>query len=681
MNLTFLALGGLMLTNSALASAPMDDPRAPAWRIEPICGDLGLMDVLIAGAPDAAGFEVALEGVDGRGRAIPCHPGLDDGRPAWRTRVMTEPSPDGVVRFWIRDLARGDGGWDGPFDGRPAPGPELAPPAWALGAVWYQVFPERFANGNKGNDPSGPEIFRKDWNSAWEKVGVEEVEAARARASSWPLRYRLDPEQAGGALYSVVLARRYGGDLEGLAGRLDQLADLGVTALYLNPVFASPSLHKYDASDYRHVDPTLAGAGGEPATDGETLEPATWGWTSADRYLIDTLLPEARRRGIRVVVDGVWNHTSTRFWAFEDMRKNGSGSPFSGWYNASFADGRLDAWKGWDRANGNLPEFARGEDGNLVRPVRDHIADITRRWMDPDGDGNPADGIDGWRLDVANDMPMSFWQEWCALVRRINPAAVMIGELWFIAKDHLRGGVFDSQMNYPFARAAIAWLDGRPGFGSRELGEALMAASDHPARVNLAQMNLLGSHDTARLATMLANPGRGYGGQEKIAHGADAYFTGRPGPEIYDLVVLGVALQVLWPGSPMVYGGDEWGVFGADDPDDRKPVPWPDCGPYENPEEAPDPALRDRFRGWLRLRSDPIAAPVLRFGDVRLLDAGEPDVFAFIRSVNGRQVVAVLNRGLAGYSMASLAARVGGLPPDAEVHSRSAAWWLLPDPR
>jgi glycosidase len=640
-----------------------------------ISPELGLFDLTVRAAPEEpAGIELAFDregrpSATGHIRLRRLAAGKSD---QWRARVMPpeRPREGDSVAFWVRRVS--ERAWAGPFrvsEDESTP----APPAWAVGAVWYQVFPERFAIGNPKNDPGGADVFPRAWTSAWEQVTPAEIEAARARSDAEPRRLPPSPDQAGGALYSVATARRYGGDLEGLLARLDALGDLGVTALYLNPIFDAPSMHKYDAADYRHVDPTLAGDSPSQRPGGETVDPATWVWTGADRFLIDTLLPAARRRGIRVVLDGVWNHTSTKFWAFRDVARNGRASPFAGWYQARFDGDRLAGWTGWpNRPDGSLPQFARGPDGNIVAPVRAHIADITRRWMDPDGDGDASDGIDGWRLDVAPDIPTAFWREWCPLARSINPRAALFGETWFADRERVGGGLFDAQMNYPFAMAAVKWLDGRDGFGSDELGAALAAAAAPSAVTDLAQMNLLGSHDTARIATMLNNPGRGYGGKEKVAEGAEGYRTGRPGREVYELVVLGVALQSMWPGSPMVYAGDEWGVFGADDPDDRKPVPWPDLGPYDNADEGPDAGLRDAFRAWLRLRSDPEVGPTLRYGSVEWLPSGSPEVAAFVRRLNDKGVIAVLNRSENAVETKAVS---GGLVSEGSVGPRSARWW------
>lgn len=653
----------------------------PAWTCRPISQELGLLDLVVHSMPaEGGGFEVAFDdgGAPSDHDRVVLRRCSGADAPGWKARLMRAPAPgrEGTVSFWLRETVDAQAEWKGPFSASMRPEPLESPPAWALGAVWYQVFPERFANGNPRNDPRGLEVHAREWRSAWARVEPSEVDSAMARAEGQPSRFRFDPQHPGGVLYNVATARRYGGDLEGLCSRLDHLKDLGVTAIYLNPIFDAPSMHKYDAADYRHVDPTLAGDDPTERPAGETLDPATWRWTSADRYLLEKVLPAARARGMRVVLDGVWNHTSTQFWAFRDIVAHGKDSAYADWYDVRFEKGKLTGWRGWNGWNGGLPQFARGADGNIVAPVRAHIADVTRRWMDPNGDGDPSDGIEGWRLDVAPDIPTSFWREWCPLVRSINPAAAMMGETWFIDRERVGGGLFDAQMNYPFAMAAVKWLDGRDGFGSRELREALDAAADRPAAINLAQMNLLDSHDTARVATMLNNPGRGYGGKEKIGKDAKEYETRRPDQEVYERVVLGVALQATWPGSPMVFGGDEWGVFGADDPDCRKPVPWPELGPYEDALEGPQEWLRDQYRTWLTLRQDPVVGQVLRYGDVEWVQGTSPDVAAFVRTLNSIRVLIVLNRSTEGVDAATLGPE---FQDTGVVKPRSANWWRLPD--
>lgn len=591
--------------------------------------------------------------------------------------------------------------------------PKPAAPAWAMGATWYQIFPERFRNGEPANDPQGPAVFRPAWNSNWYEVQPGEFEAWQARD---PRRQRADvPIHPQGKLYNVIWDRRYGGDLQGVVQKLDDLQDLGVTAIYLNPIFAAESLHKYDASDYRHIDPRLAqpaDAGPSPTQDGtyipppgETMDPKTWTWTPADRYFVDVFLPECKRRGIRVILDGVWNHTGRAFWAFQDIVKHGKDSPYASWYICEFdAEGKLSGWTGWPgRKNGELPEFRQvkgnGRDwdttverGDLNASVKEHIFAVTKRWMDPNNDGDPSDGIDGWRLDVAGEVGEEFWRDWRAHVKQINPDAIMIAEIW--GKVEGLGGEsgFDTQMHYPFAYPVLEWLVNQgvrekgkpkgPPISSQQLAQRLTDAFADAPQTNLIAQNLFASHDTDRYVSMLYNPGRHYdrdcaeqNGDHKPRANDPSYIPykpGKPDERAYKLSLLGVAIQATYEGSPMIYYGDEHGMWGSDDPTDRKPHPWPDAGAPMNPDDALLPGMREQYRSWLRLRQDPHAGPALKFGSVHHLESGSPDVFAFERRLNATRVLVVVNRGESPFDASSLA---GSSQGDATVAPLSARTW------
>jgi len=552
--------------------------------------------------------------------------------------------------------------------------PTLVLPDWAMGATWYQVFPERFRNGNPTNDPRTPGTTLAKWNCNWYEVQPGEAEAYRTRHRLLPDAPL--PERNGGPLYHVIYERRYGGDLQGLAEKLDELKDLGITAIYLNPIFEAHSLHKYDASDHRHIDEGLARpaeAGPQPAAwhpdPTETLDPATWKWTAADRYFVDVFLPACRQRGLRVVLDGVWNHTGKEHFAFRHVMEKGKDSPYADWFYFEFGeDGKPTAWKAWDRPNGSLPKFRQvdaagntAEKGDLAPSIKSHIFAVTKRWMDPNGDGDPSDGIDGWRLDVATDIGARFWKDWRTHVKSINPDAAIIAEIWDPAYDQLTGDAFDTQMHYPFAFAVLDWLSEgtaqRPAVSSDELAERLAKSLANPPQTNLLFQNLFASHDTERFVNMLWNPGRGYDRGAEVQNGAvekDGYQWGRPPEDTYTRSLLGVAIQAMYLGSPMVYYGDEYGMWGADDPTCRKPLPWPDTGPNDNPDDVAMPRIRDEYARWMRLRQDPEIGDVLRYGSVQHLEAGNPDVFAFERTLNGKRVIVIVNRGAAEYDAGEL---------------------------
>lgn len=558
-------------------------------------------------------------------------------------------------------------------------------PAWAMGATWYQIMPERFRNANPANDPRRHDTYRMPWNEPWFEVSLAEVESAWASAAAGGRR--INHDEPGGIRSSVVWNRRLGGDLQGIVEKLDHLAGLGITAIYLTPVFESRSLHKYDASDFRHVDPTL-GHPGKPSehepsqrfvrTLGDQLDPAGWHWSPADRYLLDVLLPEARKRGMRVILDGVWNHVGLEHFAFEDLVAHGEQSRYAEWFEARFhEDGRLGGWQGWAGWNGSLPEFARHGDG-FHPDVERHVFDVTRRWLDPNGDGDPSDGVDGWRLDVAAEVPQAFWRRWRAHVKAINPDAVLIGEIWFPAHDFLEGDQFDAQMNYPFAMAVTAWLGRVHESSAREVAERLNSLPFGRPEVDLVQMNLLDSHDVERIAVMLANPGRGYDQDARIAGRVTSYDPSPPGERAHALAELALAIQVAAAGSPMVYAGNEFGMAGADDPDNRQPIPWADLGPYAA-QDRPRAATLERWAGCLNLRRDPELHDVLRYGDMRVGWQGE-DLLIIERWLGDRAFVLLVNRSgssrgpVVGVSpMLDRMERIGGTLGD-RVPPRSAEW-------
>lgn len=680
-------------------------------RVQPISGGLGLADVSVE-MSEAGPAPVLVVRSDGERSPT-------NNVPMRRVPESADAASDPAARFVARlrtggpavafRVRLGDGaGEAGPFEFSTAPDADDATPDWAKGCVWYQIFPERFRNGNRDNDPRGQAFFRKPWTSRWHGVDADELESAWSRAWARPFSRGLSRSRPRGQLDNVVFDRRYGGDLQGIVEKLDELHDLGVDALYLNPIFHAQSLHKYDASDYRHIDPTLGHPGTPSAAElenrlGETLDPSTWVWTEADRYFIDVLLVEARKRGMRVVIDGVWNHVGTDFWAFRDVLERGAASPYASWFEARFADpqtypgwlndpadlrpGALVGWKSWGGGgrNGGLPELARDAARGrqrLLPEIEAHIWSVTQRWMDPNGDGDPSDGIDGWRLDVVPDMPTPFWQAWRNHVKRINPDAVLHCEVWFDAKDYFEARAFDGQMNYPFAMPMIRWLSGEAGMPSDRLAAALERAFQHPARHDLVQMNLLMSHDTDRLVSRLANPGREYDQGAQMSARGTGYNDRKPEERYYDLSVLGVAIQSTYMGAPMVYNGDELGMYGADDPDCRKPMPWSDQGALEDPDEAGRADVRERYRDWLRLRRDPRIGDVLRYGRVDLVASEDPDVLVFDRSLNGQVVRVIANRGSREVGRAKWIppgaerVEVGGTGDSQVVGARSAGVWV-----
>ena len=302
-------------------------------------------------------------------------------------------------------------------------------PDWVPDAVFYQIFPERFRNGDPANDPTLASLkgsYPHDNTSAW---------SVSPWGADW---YKLQPwETANGkGFYFNAQRRRNGGDLQGIIDKLDYLVDLGINAIYLNPVFESHSLHKYDTESYFHIDNNF---GPDPQGDRKIMarenpaKPATWRWTAADKLFLK-FIKLAHQRGIRVIIDGVFNHVGLRFWAFQDVRKNGQKSAYKNWFTIrSWDDPETEQdefeYTGWVGVR-ELPELREDDDG-LVPPIRAHIFAAVKRWMDPNGDGDPSDGIDGWRLDVAEMVHHNFWKDFRTHVKKINQNAYITAEIFW----------------------------------------------------------------------------------------------------------------------------------------------------------------------------------------------------------------------------------------------------------
>jgi len=523
-------------------------------------------------------------------------------------------------------------------------------PAWARDAVWYQIFPERFRNGCPASNPcrddfaiAPPPNWRvSPWRQDW------------YRQEDW--------EAANGNFYSSVYARRFGGDLIGVWNKLDYLSDLGINAIYLNPVFKAPSLHKYDGSSFHHIDPTFGPdrAGDEKmlARASETEDPSTWIWTAADRYFIE-LVREVHRRDMRIIIDGVFNHSGCEFFAFKDLLRRGKASRYNDWYRIAkwHKNGRF-RWKGWF-GHKSLPEFAR-QHGTLCPPVKKYIFDITRRWMDPAGDGSLSDGVDGWRLDVAYCLPHTFWKEWRSHVRAINSTAFLCAEIVSTASEYLQGDEFDAVMNYAWTRPVLSFFaPGRekplPARLFRQRLQRLLKARPEP--VNHVLQNLLDSHDACRVLTMLENPAvprttwNQYFGATRVAEHPDLATT-YPGQLSRQVLRQLVIFQMTYIGAPMIYYGTEVGMWGANDPDCRQPMLWDDIS-FE-PEErtvdtqtsatprGPDNELLAFYRKAIALRH---AWTALRTGGLRWLDTHSSRLLGFTRHWKETEIMVVLNAG------------------------------------
>lgn len=533
--------------------------------------------------------------------------------------------------------------------------PQNKLPEWAKGIVWYQIFPERFANGDKNNDPTKDKVFKNDdfapidWTvSKWTSDWFEQPEWGK----NLEKKFR-----------DHIFHRRYGGDIQGIIDRLDYLKDLGIGAIYLNPVFDAVSLHKYDGSTYHHIDFNF---GPNPQSD-ETLiqseipdDPSTWIWTKSDSIFL-VLINEIHKRDMKIIIDGVFNHTGIQFWAFQDIIKNGINSKYKDWYLInSFEDPATPEnefnYKGWWGTK-SLPEFNRTEN-DLVRGPKQYIFHSTKRWMDPNNDGDPSDGIDGWRLDVAREVPIGFWKDWRMLVKTINSDALIVGELWELSPDFIsENGVFDALMNYNFAFAINDFFIAKKNqIKTSEFIEKLKEIdSAYPDEYLDILQNLLDSHDTERLSSMILNPDRKYDhdGNEKNPN----YSPGKPDSLDYELQKLIAVFQMTYRGAPMIYYGDEVGMWGADDPHDRKPMIWED---YKYDDEVitlesgfkkglgrykvdPNLDILKFYKKLLRLRLENIA---LQKADTKFLYSNdEKSSFVFERKEKNNWLLVAFNLG------------------------------------
>ena len=534
---------------------------------------------------------------------------------------------------------------------------------WPKHAIWYQIFPERFRNGDPTNDPTAeysrvPEQVRSTW-----------------RITPWTMEwYAMDAWEKSLApdAYGTMHHRRYGGDFQGIIDKLDYLKDLGITAIYFNPIFESTSLHKYDARSYHHADPHF---GPDPEGDKamiaeETGDPSTWKWTAADKMFLD-LVRKAHDRGIRVILDGVFNHCATGFFAFTDLKQNQENSPYTHWFHVhQFDDPKTPDRNEFDYAGWwgvkAMPEFSEVTDEkgrkNLDPQVKAYLFAITKRWMDPNGDGDPSDGVDGWRLDVANEVGTGFWADWNAYVKSINPLAYTVPEIWVEAQDFMREAKFDGVMNY---YAFAMPIKGGMIHATLSTREFLRLIEDRREKFTweeaLRHQNLFDSHDTDRFPSMIVNRNRPYFSKED-AFGYDGdlwagctekpYLIRKPQDEERRLQRMLTLFQVAYPGAPYLYYGTEAGMWGGDDPDDRMPMVWADLSfepqkisPAGQPERNDNPNfdgdLHAFYKEVLALRRK---HPELVDGAMRILGGSDRTrTFAWIRE-GARPQLAVFNR-------------------------------------
>jgi alpha-glucosidase len=504
-------------------------------------------------------------------------------RGRWHVFVAEIARDDGnvVTRYSFKVVYDGTQSWlaaDGPHRNPPAEAmqfrinPHDRPPRWVRDQVFYQVFIDRFARGQPPEDRSGEMVY----GSRTQPV------------KQLPWGAPLDPQHAATTFY--------GGDLAGIESRLDHLQrELGITALYLTPVFTSGSNHKYDCEDFDHVDPHL---GGDAA--------------------LASLCAALRGRGMRVMLDAVLNHTGTNHPWFNRWSQHptigaaqSADSPFRNWY-AFDAKGEPLGWNG----HASLPILDYRAEG-LRQAIYEAPDSVVRRWL------RPPYAIDGWRLDAVHMLGEGagsannahYLRAFRVAIKETRADAYVLGEHFAEATRWLQGDQEDGAMNYyGFAQPLRSWLAGT----DVAFHPHVMATADFERWImhaiagiswdnQLAQMNLLGSHDTPRLLTLL------HGDAEKMKLAATLLFT--------------------WPGVPCIYYGDEIGMEGTSDPDCRRCFPW-DRAAWNLP-------LYEHFRRLIKLRK---TRAEWRDGAFALLGHGE-DWFAFARYTADAASIVVANRG------------------------------------
>ncbi|KKM88268.1 hypothetical protein LCGC14_1260450 [marine sediment metagenome] len=408
-------------------------------------------------------------------------------------------------------------------------------PKWAKGRIIYQIFPDRFYNGDKANDPPNAE--------KWEKLPVS--------------RKTL-----------------YGGDIRGIIKKIPYLVELGIDAIYLTPIFASPSPHKYDTTDYHQIDPHFGNV--------KTLK---------------ELVRKCHKNIIKVILDGVFGHCGEFFFAFQDILEKGPKSKFADWfYIRSFPIKKLP--KPTYEACGIwwLPRL-----GTENLEVKKYIFSVATYWME-------KTKINGWRLDVADEIGHEFWKEFRKLIKKVNPEAIILGEIWHIASPWLQGDEFDSVMNYPFRQLVVDFF-AKNKINAKEFDEGLTwIRKAYKKEVNHILYNLIGSHDTPRFLTLCR------GNVRKM--------------------MLAMIFQMTYPGIPVIYYGDERGMVGGADPDNRRAMDWGEL-------KGQRKELFELYKKLVTLRK---SHPALKIGEffTHFIDR-KNNIYSYLRRSEDEEVIVVLN--------------------------------------
>jgi glycosidase len=541
----------------------------------------------------------------------------DDGPYGYDFWQATLPAQEEPTILWYRFIVRDgtdedyyedddlfDGGWGAAYDESPDYSfqvdvfdPAFDTPEWMKNAVVYQLFPDRFYNGDPKIDAGakdasvyGNPVLVKEWDDLPEGYcrGYEGVACGEG-----PLGRDF-----------------FGGDLQGVKDKLGYLADLGVTAIYFNPIFEAPSNHLYDTTDFFRIDPYFGSKG--------TLQ---------------SLINQVDKLGIRIILDGVFNHTSSDsvyFDRYSRYPKDGAfeseGSRYFDWYTFYEWPEDYNSWWGFD----SLPVLAE------VDGVRDLVygaeRSVARWWIEG--------GAAGWRLDVAPDKSHGFWQEFRPRVKEVDPEAIIIGEIWDDASPWILGDQLDTTMNYRFRRAMLGFLSGDSndpnqgfirGLNPEQFDNALQSIKeDYPPPAYASAMSLVGSHDTQRILWALTPGARN---REEREFDTANLAEGKAKQKLLAI------MQMTMPGAPTIYYGDEVGLTGDTDPDDRRPFPW----------DSMDTDMLAHYQTLTGLRNE---YTFLRTGSFdRLYTHNLDGTYAYGRKdLTGAAVVAV-NRDTAGHDL------------------------------
>jgi cyclomaltodextrinase len=411
----------------------------------------------------------------------------------------------------------------------------FTPPAWVKDAVFYQIFPERFGNSDPSLNPEGT------------------------------LPWGEEPAQD----------NFFGGDLQGVIDHLDYLEALGVNALYFTPLFAATTNHKYDTSDYMNVDPQFG--------TNETL-----------KQLVDA----CHERGIRVLLDAVFNHSGRTFAPFLDCLAHGKDSKYADWFHVR--EWPLQVKDGIPTYNTFAFEPHMPKLNTENAEVKAYLLDVARYWIE-------EIGIDGWRLDVANEVDHEFWRAFRKVVKAANPDAYILGEIWHESIMWLQGDQFDAVMNYPVTNAAIDFF-AKESISARQFIEEIgTILSNYPQQVHEVAFNLLDSHDTPRLLTMCN--------------------------EDKNKFKMAAAFQLTYPGVPCIYYGDEIGLTGEQDPGCRKCMEW-DASKQD----------QDLFFFYQRMIALRKHHQALRTGSLTFLHADQDDrTLIYERKTEAEHLIIIMN--------------------------------------